>query len=126
MNSRPPKIKETKFAHPSEEEFARILDFYQIRWEYEPRTFPLKFDSQGNLKEAFSPDFYLVDQDLYVELTTKERRLMTLKRHKLRRLKELFPEINIKMLSRDDFHHLLLKYGLEERESQLIGPYETK
>ena len=27
------------FAHVSEEELARILDFYHIQWQYEPRTF---------------------------------------------------------------------------------------
>jgi hypoxanthine phosphoribosyltransferase len=29
------------FAHPSEEEFARILDFYNVEWVYEPRSFSL-------------------------------------------------------------------------------------
>ncbi len=29
------------FANASEEEFTRILDFYQIEWQYEPRRFPL-------------------------------------------------------------------------------------
>jgi hypoxanthine phosphoribosyltransferase len=108
------------FVHPSEEQFARILDFYQISWEYEPRTFALRWDKDGNVIEAFSPDFYLPEQDLYVELTTMEQRLITKKHRKLRQLRKLYPEINIKLLNRSDFKGLMLKYGLDEEEA-LIG-----
>ncbi len=108
------------FSHPSEEEFARILDFYQIPWQYEPKTFPLRWDEHGNVLEAFSPDFYLLEQDLYIELTTMEQRLITKKHRKIRRLKELHPEINIKLLNRSDFKQMMLKYGLDNEE-ELIG-----
>lgn len=111
---------EIKFSHPSEAEFARILDFYQIAWEYEPRTFELHWDNQGNVIEAFSPDFYLPEQDLYIELTTMEQRLITKKHRKLRRLHELYPDINIKLLNRSDFKQMMLKYGLDNDED-LIG-----
>jgi hypoxanthine phosphoribosyltransferase len=113
----PPRVA---FVHPSEEQFARILDFYQISWEYEPRTFALRWDKDGNVIEAFSPDFYLPEQDLYVELTTMEQRLITKKHRKLRQLRKLYPEINIKLLNRSDFKGLMLKYGLDEEEA-LIG-----
>ncbi len=109
-----------KFAHPSETEFARILDFYQIPWEYEPRTFDLRWDDEGNVIEAFSPDFYLPEQDFYIELTTMEQKLITKKHRKLRRLRELYPDINIKLLNRADFEKMMLKYGLDDDES-LIG-----
>lgn len=110
-----------EFSHPSEMKFARILDFYQIPWEYEPKTFPLEWDEAGHVKEAFSPDFYLPDQDLYIELTTLRSALMNRKNRKLRRLKELYPEITVKLVNRRDFTNLLFKYGLESEEEQLIG-----
>ena len=113
-------LSDVTFAHPSEAEFARILDFYQITWEYEPRTFELKWDDDDNVIEAFSPDFYLPEQDLYIELTTMEQRLITKKHRKLRRLRELYPEINIKLLNRSDFKQMMLKYGLDDDET-LIG-----
>ncbi len=113
-------LSHVTFAHPSEAEFARILDFYQITWEYEPRTFELKWDDDGNVVEAFSPDFYLPEQDLYIELTTMEQRLITKKHRKLRRLRELYPEVNIKLLNRSDFKQMMLKYGLDDDEA-LIG-----
>lgn len=109
------------FSHPSEAEFARILDFYQIAWEYEPKTFVLRQDDQGHIIEAFSPDFYLPEQDLYIELTTMEQRLITKKHRKLRRLRELYPEINIKLLNRSDFKQMMLKYELDN-DDELIGP----
>ena len=113
------------FAHPSEAEFSRILDFYQVAWEYEPRTFELRWDRDGNVTEAFSPDFYLPEQDLYIELTTMEQRLITKKHRKLRRLRELHPEVNIKLLNRSDFKQMMLKYGLDDDES-LIGSSPTE
>lgn len=112
------------FSHPSEAEFARILDFYQITWEYEPKTFILRQDDSGNIIEAFSPDFYLPDQDLYIELTTMEQRLITKKHRKLRRLRELYPEINIKLLNRSDFKQMMMKYELDN-EDGLIGQTVT-
>jgi hypothetical protein len=105
------------FAHPIEEEFARILDFYGITWVYEPRTFPLEHDPQGNVTEAFTPDFYLPDQDLYVELTTMQTRLATIKNRKLRRMNELYPEINIKLFKRREMNSLMSKYGLSRSET---------
>ena len=104
------------FSHPSEAEFARILDFYQIAWEYEPKTFVLQQNDQGHVVEAFSPDFYLPEQDLYIELTTMEQRLITKKHRKLRRLRELYPDINIKLLNRSDFKQMMLKYELDDNE----------
>src|SRR5438132_8866384 len=94
----PSTIEEARFAHESEEEFARILDFYGVRWEYEPRTFPLRHGEDGRIIEAFSPDFYLTDLDLHVELTTMKQGLVTEKHRKLRRLRELYPDIHIKLL----------------------------
>ena len=51
----PTTIDDARFAHESEEEFARLLDFYGVRWQYEPRTFPLRQDDDGRIIEAFSP-----------------------------------------------------------------------
>jgi len=112
------------FVHPSEAEFARILDFYQIAWEYEPRTFELRWDGQGNVVEAFTPDFYLPEQDLYIELTTMEQRLITKKHRKLRRLHELYPNVNIKLLNRSDFRQMIIKYGLDDDTSLIGQPQE--
>jgi hypoxanthine phosphoribosyltransferase len=98
------------FAHNAEYEFARILDFYGIEWKYEPRSFPLRWEN-GHVTEAFTPDFYLPDLDLYVELTTLKSNLTAEKNRKMRAMKELFPEINIIMLKKRDYLRLLAKYG---------------
>ena len=99
-----------ELAHPSEREFAQILDFYGVRWVYEPRSFPLRWEND-RMVEALTPDFYLSDLDLYVELTTMKQSLVTEKNRKIRRMAELYPEVNIKLLYRRDFHRLLAKYG---------------
>jgi hypothetical protein len=109
------------FSHPSEAEFAQLLDYYQIAWQYEPTTFILEEDASGAPLEAFSPDFYLVDFDLYIELTTARQKLIGYKRRKIRRLQERYPTVNIKLLTRDDFIKMLDKYGLEGDEQSLVG-----
>lgn len=109
-----------KFSHPAEETFARILDYYGIAWEYEPRTFALQWDETGKITEAFAPDFYLPDQDLYIELTTLRPQLTTIKNRKLKRLQALYPEIQIKLFKRKDIRDLMVKYGLDS-EAQVIS-----
>ena len=116
-NPSAPRKAEPGFANSSEEALAKILDFYQIRYDYEPQTFPLAWDVQGRVTEAFSPDFYLVDSDLYIELTTLKQSLVTKKNRKLRRMKELYPDVNVRMFYRKDFQNLLIKYGLIKRAS---------
>jgi len=106
-----------QFAHPSELVFARLMDFYGIRWEYEPRTFPLRYDEQGNIVEAFSPDFYLPDSDLYVELTTMKQSLVTKKNRKVRLLREIYPDIKIRLLYQKDFEDLIFKYTAQSPEN---------
>lgn len=103
-----------RFAHHSERQFARLLDFYGIAWEYEPRTFVLEWDRQGNAAQAFSPDFYLPAYDLYIEITTLNQKLVTKKNRKVRRLRELYPGTKVKIFYQRDYLALLAKYGLED------------
>ena len=109
------------FAHESEAELARILDFYAVRWEYEPHTFPILWNLDGDVLESFSPDFYLPDLDMYLELTTLKQRLVRKKNRKLRRLRELYPGIRIKLFYARDFRALMLKYGKLGLADELSG-----
>lgn len=103
-------IKTVSFAHPSEEEFARLLDFYQIEWVYEPRSFMLEWEGD-KVTEMFTPDFYLPALDLYIEMTTLKPGLTSEKNRKVRRLRELYPDTKIKLLARRDYDRLVAKYG---------------
>jgi hypothetical protein len=104
-------IDATRFAHASEAEMARILDFYQVRWEYEPTTFPILWNLDGDVVESFAPDFYLPDLEVFLEMTTLRQRLVRKKNRKLRRLRELYPDIRIKLFYARDFRAMMLKYG---------------
>jgi cytidylate kinase len=105
-------FKPRRFSHPSEEIFANLLDFYRVAWEYEPRTFPLQWDKHGNVIESFTPDFYLPQFDLYVELTTMKQSLVTKKNRKIKLLRQIYPDINIQVFYQKDFENLIFKYGL--------------
>jgi hypothetical protein len=109
------------FAHASEAEMARILDFYAVRWEYEPHTFPILWNLDGDVVESFAPDFYLPDLDLYLEMTTLKQRLVRKKNRKLRRLKEIYPDLSIKLFYARDFRALMLKYGKVALVDELSG-----
>jgi hypoxanthine phosphoribosyltransferase len=117
----PAAAERPAFAHASEAELARILDFYAVRWAYEPDTFPIAWNLDGDVIESFSPDFYLPDFELYVELTTLKQKLVRKKNRKLRRLRELYPDIRIKLFYARDFRMLLLKFGRLALHDELSG-----
>lgn len=106
-------VKRAAFNHPSEEVFANLLDFYRIPWEYEPRGFPLQWDKDGRVTEAFTPDFYLPEFDLYVELTTMRQSLVTRKNRKIKMLRAVYPHINIQVFYQKDLQDLVFKHGLK-------------
>jgi hypoxanthine phosphoribosyltransferase len=130
-----PAHSRVEFAHPSEHEFARFLDYYRIRWVYEPVSFPIAWEG-SRVAEMFTPDFYLPEQDLYIELTTMKQSLVTPKNRKLRMLRELYPELNVRLLYRKDYQQLLAKAGYGALEVQhlrkedvgeiLISPVELE
>jgi hypothetical protein len=111
----------TPFAHASEAEMSRILDFYAVRWEYEPDTFPILWNLEGAVVESFSPDFWLPDLDLYLEITTLRQRLVRKKNRKLRRIRELYPDLRVKLFYARDFRALMLKFGRHALMEDLIG-----
>jgi hypothetical protein len=103
---------EPTFANEYERECAKILDYYGVPWEYEPRTFVLERGEQGQVVEAFTPDFYLPEQDLYLELTVMKQSLVTRKNRKLRKLRELYPDVNVKLFYKRDIERLAQRYRL--------------
>jgi cytidylate kinase len=112
LSEAPERRSRGQFANAAEREFSRFLEFYRIPYAYEPRTFPLETNAEGKIVEAFTPDFYLPEQDLYIELTTMKQSLVTRKNRKVRKLRRLYPEVNIRIFYQRDFYTLLAKYGL--------------
>jgi hypoxanthine phosphoribosyltransferase len=102
-----------RFVNEVELECAKMLDFYGVPWEYEPRTFVLERDDDGRVKRAFTPDFYLPEQDLYVEVTVMRQALVTRKNRKLRELKQLYPDVKIKLFYRRDIERLAQRLQLK-------------
>jgi hypoxanthine phosphoribosyltransferase len=101
-----------RFANDAEVECARILDYHGIPWQYEPRSFVLETDESGRVVEALTPDFYLPEQDLYLEVTIMKQSLVTRKNRKIRKLRQRHPDVKIKLFYKRDFERLAHKYGL--------------
>jgi hypoxanthine phosphoribosyltransferase len=101
------------FQNEAELECAKILDYYAIPWQYEPRTFVLEQDETGRIAEAFTPDFYLPEQDLYLEVTVMKQSLVTRKNRKLRKLRERYPNVNVKLFYKRDIERLARRYRLD-------------
>lgn len=108
-------LKPLFFNHPSEQIFGNLLDFYRIVWEYEPHSFAVQWDKDGKALESFTPDFYLPEFDMYVELTTMKQSLVTKKNRKVKLLRQIYPHINIQVFYQKDFQNLIFKYGITER-----------
>ncbi len=109
-------IEERSFKNPSEIEFAKILDMYHIEWTYEPKTFPIEWDAEGNVTLAFSPDFYLPQFDTYIELTTMNQRYVTEKNRKVKKIQALYPGTNIRIVYKKDFQSLVERFNLAGRD----------
>jgi len=103
-----------RFVNEVELEYAKILDYYGVPWMYEPHTFVLERDAEGRVTEAFTPDFYLPEQDLYLEVTVMKQSLVTRKNRKLRKLRKLYPEVKIKLFYERDFERIASRYGLRK------------
>jgi hypoxanthine phosphoribosyltransferase len=102
-----------RFANDAELETAKILDYYRVPWDYEPRTFVLERDEDGRVVEAFTPDFYLPEQDLYIEVTVMKQSLVTRKNRKLRKVRRLYPDVRVKLFYKRDIERLAQRYGLQ-------------
>ena len=102
-----------RFVNRSELEVAKLLDYYGIPWEYEPRSFVLETDDAGRVREAATPDFYLPEQDLYLEITVMKQSLVTRKNRKLRKLRALYPDVHVKLFYKRDLERLAERYRLE-------------
>jgi len=102
-----------RFANDAERECAKILDFYGVPWDYEPRTFVLEEGEDGRVAQAFTPDFYLPEQDLFLEITVMKQRLVTRKNRKLRKLRERYPGVQIKLFYKRDIERLAQRYRLD-------------
>jgi hypothetical protein len=116
-STRPPEplpSDTVNFAHASERQFARLLEFYQIEWQYEPTSFDLERDVDGSVTQRFTPDFYLPAYDMYIEITTLNQKLVTKKNRKIRRLRELYPDVRCKIFYQRDYLSLVMKYGLDD------------
>jgi hypoxanthine phosphoribosyltransferase len=102
-----------QFVNEAELECAKIFDYYRIPWAYEPRTFVLEEDDDGRVVEAFTPDFYLPEQDLYIEVTVMKQSLVTRKNRKLRKVRERYPGIRVKLFYKRDIERLAQRYRLD-------------
>ena len=119
-----PNVSPLRFAHPAEAEIARLLDFNGIRWQYEPTTFTVRTCAQGLPVQSFTPDFYLPDENLYIEMTTMRQSFVTRKNRKFRLLRELYPQLNVKLLYRKDVELILDRYTSPHAEIRADTPLQ--
>ena len=106
VGSSPPR-----FVNEAELECAKILDYHGVPWDYEPRTFVLERDEEGRVTEAFTPDFYLPEQDVPRD-HGDEAVVGHTQEPKLRKLRALHPEVRV-LFYRRDIERLAQRYGLK-------------
>ena len=94
-----------RFAHPVEREIARLFDEHGIAWKYEPCTFVFERGERGEVREAFTPDFYLPEFDLFVECTVMRQALTNRRRRKAPRARPR-AGVTVEVLFRRDITRL--------------------
>ncbi len=109
------------FANELEREFAQLLDLYGVSWEYEPHEFVLERDELGRVTSSFRPDFFVESLDLYVEITAMRQTLVTRKNGKIRRCRDLYPDLNLEVLYRRDLVDFFSRHGLVLPDAQPRG-----
>jgi hypothetical protein len=100
-----------RFVNEAELEYAKILDYYGVPWMYEPHTFVLERDDEGKVVEAFTPDFYLPEQDLYLEVTVMKQSLGDAQEPQAAEAQQRYPDVRIKLFYERDFerHRVALR-----------------
>lgn len=104
-----------RFANRIELEWAKFFDFYELPWDYEPTVFVFGLSDQGGYF-GFRPDFYLPEQDLYVEITVGKSVTLSRKNKKIRKLRQMYPDVKLKVFRRSDFVALAARIGLDLRD----------
>ena len=114
--------RQIRFAHPAEAVVAELLGSFGVRWLYEPVTFPLITSATGEPVQCFTPDFFLPDHDVYIEMTTMRQSLVTRKNRKFRLMREIYPHVDVRLLYRKDVELIVDRYGIGEPADLQPGP----
>lgn len=93
-----------------EANFARLLNSFNIKWEYQPKTFDL-------ITQKYTPDFYLPDCKTYIEIKNFLWKYSEIRDRKFR---ELYPETRLILFLKDNYLILEKQYG------KIINNWEFK
>ena len=115
-----------RFAHATEAQLAELLDAFGVRWEYEPATFVITHGADGLPTEAFTPDFYLPDFDLFLEITTLRPALAGAKRRKIRRFQACHPNARVQLVDRRAYRELVARFGLADHAGAPASPVTVR
>ena len=88
-----------------EADFARILKLYNIKYEYEPKTFKLK-DENGEILH-YTPDFYVKFNNTFYEI---KGWLHELDEKKMDLFQKQYPQYNFVLINSTKFAELSLQY----------------
>jgi len=88
-----------------EADFARILIYLGLQYQYEPETFPITLPD--GLPANYTPDFYVPSEDKYFEI---KGWMHDLDRAKLDAFSRKYPDINLEIISATKFAEFALKY----------------
>lgn len=90
-----------------EANFARVLNYLNVKWEYEVKTFRFKY--RGRMV-SYIPDFYLPDFNCYVEVKGYLDRRSKLK---LLLMNDNYPDVELFLIDKKDYGVIKSDYGLK-------------
>jgi len=90
-----------------EANFARLLMFLGVDFEYEPKRFVMK-DEEGRVVATYLPDFFLTDLNRYVEL---KGRWDDFAREKVELFRRIYPSVILDVVESADYRRLESKFS---------------
>jgi len=91
-------LNDTFFRSSWEANVARYFNFVGIKWEFESKTFWFENIKRGN--RSYTPDFYLPEEDRYVEV---KGWMDKSSKTKLKRMAKYYPNIKIEIIAKDEY-----------------------
>ncbi len=84
-----------------EANYARLLNFQGMRWVHQPQTFRLK-------KQNYTPDFYLPEQDKFIEI---KNFLSDYSKNRDEEFRKLYPNLRLDLILKKDYLKLQEKFA---------------
>lgn len=112
-------LQDLLLMHRWDRKYAQYLDSINEPYLYEPKYFDIKLD---NRETSYTPDFYIPNKDLYIEIKGYWRDDA---KDKYNEFKKQYPNIKIELLMEKDLNNIGINLKITTEEKEIINRYKN-